>query len=191
MRPILHINPLKESFEYVFPKNTKKAKDNFIEEFTEFWDAYPLKKSRGAARKAFAKARQLTTQLVIMRGTTHYAAFRTNQDPSFTKHPATWLNQECWGDEIVQRQDLLGKLPNTPVNGSSEFNPLVVPHIQRENTLGSYIPEIKAAFEGDLVTMEHLRKMPLAAQDVALRKLKSGPYGAHSAPRQYIRQRGR
>jgi hypothetical protein len=24
---------------------------------------------------------------------------RRSPDPKFTKHPATWLNQECWADE--------------------------------------------------------------------------------------------
>ena len=28
-----------------------------------------------------------------------YAAERTGQDAHWTKHPATWLNNECWKDE--------------------------------------------------------------------------------------------
>jgi hypothetical protein len=27
-----------------------------------------------------------------------YAAERTGEDDKYTKHPATWLNAECWKD---------------------------------------------------------------------------------------------
>jgi hypothetical protein len=31
-----------------------------------------------------------------------YAAKVAGQDPKFTKHPATWLNAECWTDEPAE-----------------------------------------------------------------------------------------
>jgi hypothetical protein len=47
--------------------------------FAEWYSAYPLHKSRGAAVKAFNNDPQ------VLRG--------------FAKYPATWLNQDCWLDE--------------------------------------------------------------------------------------------
>jgi hypothetical protein len=70
--------------------------------FAEFYDrAYPLKKARGAARVAFnrAVAKVEDPQVLID------AAWRYRDDPQvkrgFIKHPSTWLNQECWSDDVA------------------------------------------------------------------------------------------
>ena len=64
--------------------------------FDQFWRAYPNRKGKGAARKAFAKAIKLTTIERILAAIERYVA---TQDPNYFKNPATWLNQECWDDE--------------------------------------------------------------------------------------------
>jgi hypothetical protein len=35
----------------------------------------------------------------MLNGAMRYAAERTGQDQRYTKHPATWLNGQCWKDE--------------------------------------------------------------------------------------------
>jgi hypothetical protein len=67
--------------------------------FDEFWTLYPRKVGKGAARKAFTKA-------VSKVGTARVRAALVAQLPDlggreqkFIPHPATWLNQERWGDE--------------------------------------------------------------------------------------------
>lgn len=68
--------------------------------FDEFWQTYPLRKAKGAARRAFDKAiKGGASAAVIIEGAKLYASDRAGQDPKFTKHPATWLNGECWTDE--------------------------------------------------------------------------------------------
>jgi hypothetical protein len=67
-------------------------------EFDEqFWPEYPLKKSRGAAVRAYRTARNRVDLPTIL------AALRRQRptwtDPKFTKHAATWLNGECWADD--------------------------------------------------------------------------------------------
>ncbi|MGY2935989.1 hypothetical protein ACVWZ6_005591 [Bradyrhizobium sp. GM6.1] len=69
------------------------------DQFDEFWKQYPKRVDKGSARKAFAKALAKATIEQVMAGVYRYAAERTNQDPKFTKHAATWLNHECWLDE--------------------------------------------------------------------------------------------
>jgi uncharacterized protein YdaU (DUF1376 family) len=63
--------------------------------FSEFWEAYPLRKARGAAEKAWAKAVKRAPPGEIIAAAERYRP----PDPKFTKHPATWLNQDCWTDE--------------------------------------------------------------------------------------------
>lgn len=70
--------------------------------FDRFWEAYPRKVGKGAARKSFerslAKLAHHAEPLAVLLA----AVARARQawdDPEFIPHPATWLNQERWDDE--------------------------------------------------------------------------------------------
>lgn len=69
--------------------------------FAVFWSAYPRKKSKDAAVKAFAKAMRRITEddplAVILAGIER--ALPGWDDPQFIPHPATWLNAAGWEDE--------------------------------------------------------------------------------------------
>lgn len=98
-------NPLsksfKESLEYISPKKkpTKKSKLDVSEDFQEFWINYPRREEKKSAQKAYEKARLIATRVEILSGAIKHSAARQNQDPTFTKLPATWLNKECWTNE--------------------------------------------------------------------------------------------
>ena len=71
--------------------------------FDQFWEAYPKKKGRGAAYKAWQKVRP--DAALIGRILAAVAAQKA-RDPQWSKeegrfipYPATWLNQERWSDE--------------------------------------------------------------------------------------------
>lgn len=68
-------------------------------EFESFWQAYPRKVGKGAARKAFEKAREQTEAEPIVEAALAYSSKRAGQEERYTAHPATWLNQERWTDE--------------------------------------------------------------------------------------------
>lgn len=70
-----------------------------VSEFGKFYDAYPRHVGRGAAEKAWCKAVKGTPAPVIIAAAERYAEQREGQDPKFTPHPATWLNQGRWADE--------------------------------------------------------------------------------------------
>lgn len=72
--------------------------------FSEFYDAFPLHKARPAAAKAYARALKRTDAETLLNGARRYADQRRGQDKNFTKHPATWLNNDCWLDEEVSRE---------------------------------------------------------------------------------------
>jgi hypothetical protein len=68
-------------------------------DFETWWALYPRKVGKGQARRAWTKAIAGTTVDVLIAGAERYAELRSTEDPEFTKHPATWLNGECWLDE--------------------------------------------------------------------------------------------
>lgn len=77
------------------------------EDFVEWYQEFPRHEARGEAKKAYDRARRKTDHATLMRGARRYAADRAKQidagesEPKFTKHPATWLNKECWADETL------------------------------------------------------------------------------------------
>lgn len=71
-------------------------------DFGRFWDAYPRRVGKGAARKAWSKAiRGDTTADVVITAAEAFAerCQRERTEERFIAHPATWLNAERWTDQ--------------------------------------------------------------------------------------------
>lgn len=71
--------------------------------FDSFWAAYPRHIAKAAARKSFARAvKNGADPQQIIWGARAYASSprRSESDIKYTAHPATWLNQERWEDDI-------------------------------------------------------------------------------------------
>ena len=75
------------------------------EDFDEFWELYPRKTAKGHARKAYKNALKRATHEEIIAGVKNYRREMAGKEAEFLKHPATWLNADCWLDE-----------PTKPVN---------------------------------------------------------------------------
>jgi hypothetical protein len=70
--------------------------------FDEFWSIYPRKVAKAVARKSWAKLsaeQQLMAAKAISAHCDYWKAKETELE--FIPHPATWLNQERWEDELV------------------------------------------------------------------------------------------
>ena len=70
--------------------------------FDEFWSLYPRKIAKATARKAWAKLsaeQQLMAAKAIDTHCQYWSAKETELE--FIPHPATWLHQERWEDELV------------------------------------------------------------------------------------------
>lgn len=74
-------------------------------DFEQFWEIYPRREAKGAARKAWAQAIKKAPVDEILAGARAYRddGARQRSEPKFTKLPATWLNAECWTDERPSR----------------------------------------------------------------------------------------
>ncbi len=104
------------------PKTKTKPKDNLTktkpkpnvnvnvnanvnkEGFDKFWNEYDYKKSRSNAEKSFAAAIKKESLDKIISGVVEYKKHR-GADKQYWKHPATWLNQECWNDEYSPKEE--------------------------------------------------------------------------------------
>src|SRR5262249_45842129 len=73
--------------------------------FAEFWQAYPRKRDKKDAEKAFhraVKSKRATPEELIA-GAKRYAAEVAGKDLEHVKHAATWLNKESWTNEVEIR----------------------------------------------------------------------------------------
>jgi len=67
--------------------------------FEEFWLECPKRVGKVSAEKSYAQALRQVSHAELVSAMRIYAAARNGQDPRFTVHPATWLNQGRWADE--------------------------------------------------------------------------------------------
>jgi hypothetical protein len=81
--------------------------------FDEFWDIYPRRVAKEAARKAWASAIKKADVETILAGARRYRDDPA-REPEFTAHPSTWLNQGRWGDEPMptRSQGSAGQQPD-------------------------------------------------------------------------------
>ena len=68
-------------------------------EFDEWWSAYPRKKGKGQAVKAYRTARKKASASTILEALRSQRAHLTKEGVEFCPYPATWLNGERWEDE--------------------------------------------------------------------------------------------
>lgn len=82
------------------PKNKDTAAS--AADFDAFWHLYPRKVGKAAAERAFSKALR-ETDVATIAAAVHaaIAAWRADgTEPQYVPHPATWLNQGRWADEL-------------------------------------------------------------------------------------------
>jgi hypothetical protein len=79
--------------------------------FDEFWSKYPRKVAKKAAMQAFAKLPIDEQELAVDTLDTHLEYWKLKEtETDFIPHPATWLNQGRYFDEL----ELKPKQPKKP-----------------------------------------------------------------------------
>lgn len=72
--------------------------------FAEFWSAYPLKKAKATAEKAWQKLKpsaDLQAAILSAIAAHKLSADWTRDGGQYIPHPTTWLNQRRWEDEVT------------------------------------------------------------------------------------------
>ena len=87
----------KTNIEKEIPLKDSLTWDNI---FDEFWQIYPRHTGKKNAYKSWLKISP-NLKDKILEGAKLYAKSVKGKDPQYTKMPATWLNGECWDDEII------------------------------------------------------------------------------------------
>ncbi len=68
-------------------------------DFATWWSAYPRKKGKGQAAKAYRAARKKTDATTLLEAVKAQREVLIKEGVNFCPHPATWLNGERWADE--------------------------------------------------------------------------------------------
>ena len=84
------------------PKKNISSPTSHNVAFDKFWEVYPNKKGKGAARKAWNKAKINGKLDMILKAVEEQKSLDqwVKDKGQFIPYPATWLNQERWEDEV-------------------------------------------------------------------------------------------
>lgn len=103
-RESLNESPLNDLFSSSATPLTDRGPDPFV----AWWDVYDKKVGRKKAEQSYRAAlRKPGVNLALLyESAKAYIAWQRSEGkhPEFTKHPATWLNGECWNDELPARE---------------------------------------------------------------------------------------
>lgn len=87
-------------------ENVNENKDinvNVWPTFEDFWELYDKKKERKKCEVKWKKIKQADRELIME---TLPAYIASTPDIQYRKHPYTYLNGECWHDEITEKNDM-------------------------------------------------------------------------------------
>lgn len=100
--PLTHSHPLNHQIEPSLKKEKTLAHQAAREGFDIFWKAYPRKKSKGDAEKAWKAIRptkDLLSTILAAIDRAKASADWTKDGGKYIPYPATWLNAKGWDDE--------------------------------------------------------------------------------------------
>ena len=105
------VTPTKESKEY---KELKEGKEDAID-FDNFWTAYDYKKNKDKAKVKWDQLKPKDQKDILA----YLPAYvKSTPDKQYRKHPATFLNNRGWEDEIIQSQPKLNNQPQQQTRSS-------------------------------------------------------------------------
>lgn len=110
----------KETALFSIPAAPKPIKTDPALDFDTFWEYYPRRSGKGAARKAFlAQTSRGVTAAHIIQAASDYAenCKRIGKEAQFIPHPATWLNQERYDDDVEQAPQVRSKMDDALRSG--------------------------------------------------------------------------
>jgi len=92
--------------------------------FDRFWQHYPRKVSKIAARRKWATiTKGVVDPEAIIAGAEAFAAFvkAEGTEPRFIKHPDVWLNKGCWEDELEPASERTASRSRTLADKSAQY----------------------------------------------------------------------
>lgn len=92
----------------------KERSGGFVypEDFLKFWDGCPLKIGKGAAWASWKRMRPPVPEVFVALEKQARSLQWRREGGRFVPHPATWLNQRRWEDEVPEEKTQEGKFIN-------------------------------------------------------------------------------
>jgi len=99
---VSNITKLELANNNTLSSRAKMAHPNQTADFEAFWQSYPRRIGKGAARTAFTRAIKLASANEIIAAAKEYAEYceANGVEKQFTPHASTWLNGERWDDDL-------------------------------------------------------------------------------------------
>ena len=109
-----------------YETNLKDKTDLFVFPFNLFWDMYDKKNGRKKCEEKYSKLTESEKSLIKQSLQAYVSS--TNTDGTFPsrKDPLTYLNGECWNDEIM-----ITAINNKGINYGKQDNPPAISDTQR------------------------------------------------------------
>lgn len=84
-------------------KKEKEAETDPLDGFSEFWFVYEKKGTKMQAEKSWKRLKpSIELQIEIYEAARKYV--QSTPDKKYRKNAETWLNNQCWNDEVVVQQ---------------------------------------------------------------------------------------
>jgi hypothetical protein len=104
---------------HITPKNPKSSRKPANEpqaeaDFASFWQAYPRKKGKAAARKAWKAAKNLPDTDALRAAIKQQTKSEQWSNPRFIPYPATWIHGERWNDEPDPPKSATATITHSP-----------------------------------------------------------------------------
>lgn len=101
---VIYLDTKKKKENTSYRANLARPMDTPL--FLAFWQAYPRRIGKGAARIAFARSLSFADGNAIVQAAIAYAAHCTEMqiEQKFIPHPTTWLNTERWEDDLATEE---------------------------------------------------------------------------------------
>lgn len=109
------------------------AKASKVDAFTVFWEAYPKKRGKDAAAKAFAKRGPSTDMLDDMLRAIEQQKAGSDwrrDGGQYIPHPSTWLNEGRWMDEPTRAMPQMPRLTPAETRVAQTSPGLLAPHLR-------------------------------------------------------------
>jgi uncharacterized protein YdaU (DUF1376 family) len=99
--------------------------------FADWWEIYPRKVGKGAAKKQYKTALKKADTDDIQNATIAFAKTVEGKDPNFIPHPATWLSQERWTDDQSAINPTVPAVSSGNAQGSRPSDENIVASVHR------------------------------------------------------------
>ncbi len=113
------LNPIPDS-----PTQNVADVDVVFDGFKTFWDAYPKKRQRAEAEKAWKKIRAdyAQTELIVSALMKHRMTRQWKKDDGqYIPNPATWINRKSWEDELTESDFVDSATVSRPLTTAEKY----------------------------------------------------------------------